>query len=69
MHFKIQKPIVSSDGSDDCLIYNEDRTIEFMTPLENVQRSFEQGEDKIYVEGSLMDEDFIIVKKLPQQSW
>lgn len=74
MIFKIQRPISAEvSGSDDeVLIYNEDRSIEFMIPMSLMERFWlDVGAYlKVYVEAEIdEDEGFVIDSIVEEQPW
>lgn len=74
MIFKIQRPLDLKASTDDykALIYNEDRSIEFMVPMGSMEQFWSDAKNphKIYVEAELdEDEGFVIDAIVEEQTW
>lgn len=74
MIFKIQRPLDLKASTKDyeALIYNEDRSIEFMVPMDAMGQIWNDAKNphKIYVEAELdEDEGFVIDAIVEEQPW
>lgn len=67
--FKIQRPLSSSIGAPQYLVYNEDRSVLFEAPAKAAHHLFKHGELKIYVEGSYRSGELIGAVRVPNQDW
>ncbi len=61
MIFKVQIPMATNESIPQALIYNEDRSVRFMCPAEDVEEWFIEDQYKIYVDAdySVVDADYI----------
>lgn len=70
---KLQRSLFTSDGIDDVLIYNEDRTTTALLPLDGTNLEEVFGEEpKVYYLADVPQADghFIkLIKQMPEQPW
>lgn len=74
MLLKIQKPLFSSSGEELYLIYNKDRSVFlqniFVGKNKKLDRLFDEGEYKIYVNGQVDKKGNIKnLEKIEKQDW
>ena len=74
MILKIQKPLFSSSGEELYLIYNKDRSVFlqniFVGKNKKLDRLFDEGEYKIYVNGQVDKKGNIKnFKKIEKKDW
>ena len=74
MILKIQKPLFSSSGEELYLIYNKDRSVFlqniFVGKNKKLDRLFDEGEYKIYVNGQVDKKGNIKnLKKIEKKDW
>jgi hypothetical protein len=67
MIVKIQKPLGGGEG--DAFIYDEDRSVMYLTPIKNVISLFGKNELKIFRYAELIDTKLHIGKIAPWQDW
>lgn len=69
---KFQRPIASTMGMDEVLVYNEGRSVEMIVPCdeEAMDEIFPEGEFKTYWECELDKEGYLHpIKQLEEQDW
>ncbi len=72
MIFKIQRPLESNMPDPQCLIYNEDETVQIETSMEAMIAFVGPAwvrMDKIYVEGDYDGDTLSITKIINPQPW
>ena len=76
MIFKLQRPLLTSESKETCLIYNKDRSIVFALPLLPELRALFGDRFKIYIDSNIkrpnretMKESLLIGKIVDDQAW
>ncbi len=71
MIFKLQRPIVSSDGNDDVLVYDESREYEGVVPMDDGLRGLFGSDHKIFVEGTVGEGGMLLLSpnKVQDPNW
>ena len=70
MIFKVQKPIFTTGkGPVEYLIYNKDRSVMVQMASKDLDRTWPEGEYKIYVEGEVSDGLLKISHAVESQNW
>ncbi len=73
MIFKIQLPLATNEAIPLALVYNEDRSIKFTTPVEKVEEWFIHHPFKIFVEADYFvnfgGKEFIIKEIVEDKDW
>ena len=68
MIVKVQVPIYPPDGKD-CLVYNEDRTVEYHGPIPDVVLKALGSRKKGFFYAKVKGDELVIIKEAPWQEW
>lgn len=67
---KVQRSLATSLPAEQCLIYNESRTIMHQQEMPaSIRRWFEIGEPKFYAYATFKDGELKIERRVEEQSW
>jgi len=70
---KIQIPVsycLSGDKVPEALIYNEDRSVQLMVPVDKVTGIFKDDEYKIFCNATINDKNKLVIgTRAPEQDW
>ncbi len=69
MIFKVQIPMATNESIPQALIYNEDRSVRFMCPAEDVEEWFIEDQYKIYVNADYTHKEFAIHEIVMDEDW
>lgn len=69
MIVKIQMPLESTLKNPPCLVYNQDRSVEFHWPIDPQLKCLLGGEPKKYFEARVVLGDLELIQEVEPQPW